>query len=180
MQEKFSGSVTLGYAALFLLLWLGHLPYVNWYPNESFTVSVPLIMILSITLAIAGVFCFFYDSKSDAVLFLFIGSTSFAMALRFIIYPTLEANTAPSVVDGWSSFFIGVVVLYLWLGSMKSNYFKRFFLLVFWLALFAIAITNWFALTAFVYISGYLGLIASILAGLYSASTVLPAKQPAA
>ena len=180
MQEKFSGSVTLGYAALFLLLWLSHLPYVNWYPNESFTAAIPLVMIFSVTIAIAGIFCFFYDAKTDAVLFLFLGAAGFSGALRFVIYPNLAANTAPSMVDGWSSFFTGVVILYLWLASMKTNPFKQFFLLSLWLALFAMAITNWFSSMIFAYIGGYLGLLAAVLAGLYSASTVLPSKQSAA
>jgi succinate-acetate transporter protein len=136
-------------------------------------------MILSVTLAIAGIFCFFYDAKTDAVLFLLLGSTGFSGALRFVIYPNLEANTAPSMFDGWSSFFTGVVILYLWLVSMKSNPFKQFFLLSLWLALFGSAITNWFPSMAVAYISGYLGLIAAVLAGLYFASTVLPSKKSA-
>ena len=179
MQEKFSGSVTLGYASLFLLLWLSHIPYVNWYPNETFTAAVPLWMIVSVTLAIAGIFCFFYDAKIDGVLFLFLGTTGFAGALRFVIYPNLEANTAPSQVDGWSAFITGVVILYLWLVSMKSNPFKQFFLLALWLALFGSALLNWFGLLFFAYIAGYLGLIAAVLAGLYSASTLLPPKKAA-
>ena len=93
--------------------------------------------------------------------------------------PNLEANTAYSAMDGWMLILIAIIVFYLWAASMKSEMIKRIFLLLFWLTFLAAALANWFALDIFAYIGGYLGLISAVLAGWYSATTVLPGKSEA-
>jgi succinate-acetate transporter protein len=176
MQEKFPGAVSLGYAALFIFVWLMFMPFAGWYSFDSFTAVLPFVMILGVTLAIAGVFCFFNESKVESVLFLILGTAGFAFMLRGVIFPGLEANTAYSPIDGWIMVLIAVVIFYLWLGSMKGNSVKQFFLLLLWLAFLAAALANWFSVDVLAYIGGYLGLISALLAGWYSASTVLPGK----
>jgi succinate-acetate transporter protein len=177
MQEKFSGAVALGYAALFISLWLSDLPFVGWSTWDSSVAVLPAMMILAVVLSIAGLFCFFNESKVDSVLFFIIGAMGFSFSLRFILFPNLEANTAYSPLDGWTLILIAIVIFILWLASMKGKAVKAFFLLLLWLSFAAAAIANWFSVSAFSYISGYLGLISALLAGWYFALTILPGKS---
>jgi succinate-acetate transporter protein len=179
MQEKSPGAVSLGYAVLFIVFFLMFMPFAGWISFDSYSAVVPVMMILSITLAIAGIFTFFTEAKIESVLFLVLASIFFAFALRFVMYPELEANTSASGVDGWQLILTAIIVFYLWLSSMKGNNIRQILLLLLWLALLAGALANWIGMGALSYIAGYLGLLSGLLAGWYSASTVLPAKEAA-
>lgn len=177
MQEKFSGAISLGYAALFIQIWILFLPFAGWISFDSFPLVVPAMMILSVVLAIAGIFAISNDEKIESVLFFILGATFFSFALRFVMYPQLEANTAASSVDGWLLLLITVIIFFLWISAMKGNSIRSFFLLVLWLALLAGALANWIGMGVFSYISGYLGLIAALLAAWYLVSNISTAKE---
>ena len=179
MQDKYSGAVTVGYAALFMTSWLSFMHFAGWTSFDSGGAALPFVMFFSIIMVVAGVFCFFNDAKVDSVLFIVIGTQGFSFSMRFLMMPNLEANTAYSAMDGWMLILIAIIVFYLWAASMKSNMIKRIFLLLFWLTFLAAALANWLALDIFAYIGGYLGLISAILSGWYSATTVLPGKSEA-
>jgi succinate-acetate transporter protein len=178
MENKNSGVITLGYASLFVSLWLFFLPFAGWSSFESTNEAVPIIMVLGgVVLAISGIFCLLNEAKIDSVIFMVLAAVQFSFAIRFVMFPNMSSNTGFSVIDGWILILIAVVLFYLWLASLKSGAIKQFFLLALWLAFLAGAIANWFAVSFFVYITAYLGLIASLVAGWLSASTVLSAKE---
>jgi succinate-acetate transporter protein len=178
MEAKFPSAVTLGYAVLFITLWLFFMPAAGWFSFDAAQAAVPGWMILGgVVLAIAGIFCFFNKSKVDPVVFLILAGVIFSFALRYVMMPSLEANKTYSPVDGWALALVAVVIFYLWLASLKSDAVKQFFLLGLWLAFLAGAIANWWSLTVFAYICGYLGLATALIAGWYSASAVMSEKQ---
>lgn len=177
MKDKFSGAITLGYSVLFITLWLWGMPAAGWTTSDPAQVALPFLIILAgIVLAIAGIFCFFNEAKLDSVIFFIVGTFIFSYSLRFLWFPNLKANNNPSALDGWILILLAVVFFYLWLSSFKGNPIKQFFLLGLWLFLLAFALSNWFASSAIGYIGGYIELITSLLAGWYSASTVLDKK----
>jgi succinate-acetate transporter protein len=178
MEAKFPSAVTLGYAVLFITLWLFFMPAAGWFSFDSAQAALPALMILGgAILAIAGVFCFFNKSKVDPVVFLVLAGVIFSFAIRFVMMPNLEANKSFSPVDGWVLVLVAVVIFYLWLASLKGDPVKQFFLLGLWLAFLAGAIANWWSLTVFAYICGYLGLVTALIGGWYSASTVMAKQQ---
>ncbi len=175
MQNKFSGAITLGYASLFISAWIFSISATGWIQGAK--AGLPFIMLFGAILVIAGIFSFYNEaSKIDTVLFLVVGAADFSYSLRFILFPNLQANTSPAGVDGWITILIAVVIFYLWLSSFKGNIIRQLFFLGLWLTYLSIAIANWFTLPVFNYIGGYIGLITSLLAGWYSASTVMIKK----
>ena len=57
MESKFPSSVSLGYAAIFISLWLFFMTVAGRFSMDTAKVTVPVLMILGgVVLAIAGVF----------------------------------------------------------------------------------------------------------------------------
>lgn len=178
MTSKFPGAVSLGYAILFITLWLFFMPFAGWFSFGSAAAAMPTIMILGgVVLAIAGIFSFFNENKIDTIIFLILGAVNYSFAARFSMMPNLAANSNYSAIDGWIIILLTAVIFLLWLASMKGDTVKQIFLLGLWLAFLAGAIANWFALAIFAYIGGYLGLISSLLAGWYFATTIITKKE---
>lgn len=177
MKDKFSSAVTLGYAVLFIALWLFAMPAAGWTTADPAQVVLPIQIILGgVILTIAGIFCFFNEAKIDSVIFFIVGTFVLSYSLRFLWFPNLKANTNPSTLDGWILVLLAVVIFYLWLASFKDNPIKQFFLLSLWISLLAFGLANWLASIAIGYVGGYAGLITALLAGWYSASTILSKK----
>ena len=178
MENKFPAAVTLGYAVLFISLWLWYMGYAGWLAVDSMTDFVPAIMILGgAVLAIAGLFSFFNSDKIDTVIFFIVSSYSFAFSLRFIMYPGLAANSNPAVTDAWTHIVLAVVIFCLWFASLKGNVFRQLFLLGLWLTELGAAIFNWTGAMIFAFIAGYIGLITALLAGLYFITSLQSKKE---
>ncbi len=180
MENKFSAAVSLGFATLFITLWLRYMNYAGWVADENISDIVPLIMILGVVLAISGIFSFFNGDKIEPVLFLIVAAYVFSVSLRFIMYPNLPANTNPAVTDGWVHILAAAVVICLWLGSFGGQILRQLFLLGLWLAELGAALSNWTAATIFTVIAGYIGLISAIFAALYFFSTIERKKESVA
>lgn len=180
MNNKFSGFITLGYASIFISFWLGSMVFAGWVSFAAMQEGAVILMILGIVAAIAGVFSFFTNDKLEGTLFLIFGTYIFSFMLRFIMYPNLAANSKNASFDGWIVLLFAIVFFYLWLASFKGNMYRQLFLLLLWLSMLALAISNWFSITFFMYIAGYLGLIASLFAGWCSATTILKPDSVAA
>ena len=178
MENKYSGAVTLGYASLFVTLWLFFMPYSGWYGVDSGNEALPILLVLGgVVLAIAGIFCLLNEAKVESVIFLVVAAVQFSFMMRFVMYPDMSANTNPAIADGWILFLVAVVIFYIWLASLKIGMIKQLFLLALWICFLGAAIGNWFAISFLHYIVSYVGLIAALLAGWYSASTILPKKE---
>ncbi|MEJ2616877.1 MAG: hypothetical protein P8Z35_18125 [Ignavibacteriaceae bacterium] len=177
MENKFSAAVSLGYASLFISLWMWYMNYAGWVAVDSVSDIVPIMMILGVVLAISGIFSFLNGDKLEPILFLIIAAYAFSYSLRFVMYPNLPANTNPAVTDGWAHILIAAVIFCLWLGSMGGKIYRQFFLLGLWLAELGAAISNWTAATIITVIAGYIGLITAVLAALYFFSTIEKKKE---
>ncbi|MEJ2613418.1 MAG: GPR1/FUN34/YaaH family transporter [Ignavibacteriaceae bacterium] len=179
MKSKFPGAVTLGYAAIFISLWLFFMPVAGRFSLETAKVTVPILMVLGgVVLAIAGVFSFFNENKVDSIIFFIIAALNYSYSIRIKMMQDITTNSTYSSADGWIMVLIAVIIFYLWIASLKSNLIKHLFLLGLWIALLAGAIANWFSIAALLYLSGYLGLITSVLAGWYSGSTIFSIVYP--
>ena len=173
MDNKFSNAASLGYASLFISLWLWFMSYAGWIAAGSTVDLIPAVMFIgAVLLAIAGFFSFFNGDKIEPVLFFVIAAFIFSFAIRFVMYPNLPANNNPVFTDGWTHFLTALVVFILWMSSKGSHNYKKFFMLCFALAELGGAISNWTAVSIITTISGYIGLIAAVFAGLYFYSTV--------
>jgi succinate-acetate transporter protein len=93
------------------------------------------------------------------------------------MYPGLFANSNPVATDAWTHFVLAVVICCLWYASFGGKIFRQLFLLGLWLTELGAAIFNWTASTVFVYITGYIGLITAVLAGLYFVTTLQKKKE---
>ena len=180
MENKFSAAVSLGYATLFISLWLRYMSYAGWIANENVSDIVPIITILGIVLSISGIFSFYNADKIDPVLFLIVAAYAISVALRFMMYPNLPSNLNPAATDGWIHILVAVVIFYLWFGSLGVKTLRQLFLLGLWLAELGAALSNWTAATFFTVIAGYIGLISAIFAALYFFSTIEKEKESVA
>ena len=171
MENKFSAAVSLGYASLFISLWLKYMSYAGWVVNESVSDIVPIIMILGVVLVICGIFSFFNVDKIDSVLFPIVAAYTLSVAVRFMVYPNLPANLNPAVTDGWIHLLVAIV-FYLWFSSLGGKILRQLFLLGLWLAELGAALNNWTSANIFTVIAGYIGLISAIFAALYFFSTI--------
>lgn len=184
MGSKFVSACNLGYAVLFITLWVKYMGWAGWLTTADMQSSTGgLMLIFGAVLAIAGIFSLFNEDKIEAVLFLITTAYVAGFAVRYWTSPNLAANTNPAGVDGWFHFLICVVVLCLWLTSFSGGFFRQLFLLCLWLAELAGAIGNWTGTTGsnlFLVIGGYLGLGAGLFAGLYYYSIVVKKREAAA
>ena len=179
MESKFPSSVSLGYAAIFISLWLFFMTVAGRFSMDTAKVTVPVLMILGgVVLAIAGAFSFFNENKVDSIIFFVIAALNYSYSIRFKMMQDINTSSTYSSADGWIMVLIAVVIFYLWIASLKSNVIKHLFLLGLWIALLAGAIANWFSIAVLLYLSGYLGLITSVLAGWYSGSTIFSIVYP--
>lgn len=172
MNSKFSGVITFGYASLFIMWFIWSLLYTGWI-SAHMEDALALILTFGFLLALAGIFALFNGEKVDGTLFLIVGGYSFAYMVRILWYPHLEANTKASPFDGWVALIMAFIIFYLWLSSFDSHIFRKLFLIGLWIVSLAVAILNWWPSSVLGVIFGYVSLIVSILAGLYSAYTVL-------
>lgn len=178
MDKKFPAATPLGYTALFVTLWLWYIGYAGWVAASEAQVVVPILRILGVVLAIAGIFSFFNSEKLEPVLFFLIGAYAYSYSSRIMMYPNLSANMNPAMADGWIHILIAVVILSIWYHSRGGKMLKQLFLLVLFLAELAAAISNWAGASVFTVISGYIGLVSAILAGLYCSASVGEKKEP--
>jgi succinate-acetate transporter protein len=177
MENKFSAAASLGYASLFISMWMWYMNYTGWTAIGSASDIVPIMMILGIVIALSGIFSFLNGDRVEPILFLIVAAYLFSYSLRFVMYPNLPANTNAAITDGWFHILIAVVIFCLWLGSLNGKVLRQLFFLGLWLAELGAAISNWTAATIFAMIAGYIGLISAILAALYFFSTIERKKE---
>lgn len=177
MGNKFSSALSLGYATLFISLWLKFMSYAGWIANKNISDVTTVTLILGLILVICGIFSFFNVDKLDPVLFLIVAGYTLSLGLKSLMYPNLPATLDPPVADGWIHILIAVVIFYLWYGSLGDKVMRQLFLLGLWIAETVVAIGYWTGASILTLIAGYIGLIAAIFAGLYYFSTIERKKE---
>ena len=162
---------TVGYMALALTGWMLSMTAAGWY-DHFYLAGTSLMLPFALLLAIIGILAYLHGRSLDSIAF-------FAFAALFTAAHTAMASmtgttiAAPMSYVGWFWILWTVFFAYVWLGSFRAELPRQLFLLGISLTFLAKAIYGWTDLRIFELISGYLGLISSIIAAIISASDVI-------
>lgn len=167
MNNKFSATIALGYAILFLMFFTSAIQFVGWVA-EGGQEPLTFQLTFNVLLVLAGLFILANGEKIDGVLFTIIGAYWLSHGLRMLWFPTLPANKLASSYDGWFAIVVAIIVFGLWRNASGGHILHKLFLLGLWIAYLLAAIINWAPSHILGMILGYLVLVISIIAGLYS------------
>jgi len=159
---------TVGYMALALTGWMLSMTAAGWY-DHYYLAGTSLMLPFALLLAIIGILAYLHGRSLDSIAF-------FAFAALFTAAHTTMASlagAAPMSYIGWFWIVWTVFFGYMWLGSFRAELPRQLFLLGITLTFLAKAIYGWTDLRVLELISGYLGLISSIIAAIISASDVI-------
>lgn len=162
---------TVGYMALALTGWMLSMTSAGWY-DHFYIAGTSLMLPFALLLAIIGILAYLHGRSLDSIAF-------FAFAALFTAAHTSMASgagamaAAPMSYIGWFWIVWTVFFGYVWLGSFRAELPRQLFLLGITLTFLAKAIHGWTDLKVLELISGYLGLISSIIAAIISASDVI-------
>ncbi len=161
---------TVGYMALALTGWMLSMTAAGWY-DHFYLAGTSLMLPFALLLAIIGILAYLHGRSLDSIAF-------FAFAVLFTSAHSAMVSmaggaTAPMSYVGWFWIVWTVFFAYLWLGSFRAELPRQLFLLGITLTFLAKAIYGWTDLRVLELISGYLGLISSIIAAVISASDVI-------
>ena len=161
---------TVGYMALALTGWMLSMTAAGWY-DRFYLAGTSIMLPFALLLAIIGILAYLHGRSLDSIAF-------FAFAALFTATHSAVAMTgsqgaAPMSYVGWYWIVWTVFFSYLWLGSFRAELPRQLFLLGIALTFLAKAIYGWTDLGVLELISGYLGLISSVIAAIISASDVI-------
>ena len=161
---------TVGYMALALTGWMLSMTAAGWY-DRFYLAGTSIMLPFALLLAIIGILAYLHGRSLDSIAF-------FAFAALFTATHSAVAMTgsqgaAPMSYVGWYWIVWTVFFSYLWLGSFRAELPRQLFLLGIALTFLAKAIYGWTNLGVLELISGYLGLISSVIAAFISASDVI-------
>ena len=159
---------TVGYMALALTGWMLSMTAAGWY-DHYYLAGTSLMLPFALLLAIAGILAYLHGRSLDSIAF-------FAFAALFTSAHTTMASmalAAPMSYIGWYWIVWTVFFAYMWLGSFRAELPRQLFLLGISLTFLAKALYGWTDMRALELISGYLGLISSLIAAFISASDVI-------
>ena len=162
---------TVGYMALALTGWMLSMTAAGWY-DHFYLAGTSLMLPFAALLAIIGILAYLHGRSLDSIAF-------FAFAALFTSTHTALASmagttfAAPMSYVGWFWIVWTVFFAYVWLGSFRAELPRQLFLLGITLTFLAKAIYGWTDLRVLELVSGYLGLISSIIALIISAGDVI-------
>lgn len=159
---------TVGYMALALTGWMLSMTAAGWY-DHFYLAGTSLMLPFAALLAIAGILAYLHGRSLDSIAF-------FAFAALFTSMHAAMASmaiAAPMSYIGWYWIVWTVFFAYMWLGSFRAELPRQLFLLGISLTFLAKALYGWTDMRALELISGYLGLISSVIAAIISASDVI-------
>jgi succinate-acetate transporter protein len=162
---------TVGYMALALTGWMLSMTAAGWY-DRFYLAGTSLMLPFALLLAIIGILAYLHGRSLDSIAF-------FAFAALFTSTHTALASmagttfAAPMSYVGWFWIVWTVFFGYTWLGSFRAGLPRQLFLLGITLTFLAKALYGWSDARVLELISGYLGLISSIIAAIISASEVI-------
>jgi uncharacterized protein len=162
---------TVGYMALALTGWMLSMTAAGWY-DHFYLVGTSLMLPFALLLAIIGILAYLHGRSLDSIAF-FGFAALFASAHSAMSSMAGAGPAAPMSYIGWYWIVWAVVFAYLWMGSFRAELPRQLFLLGISLTFLAKAIYGWTDLRVLELISGYLGLISSIIAAIISASDVI-------
>lgn len=162
---------TAGYMALALTGWMLSMTSAGWYDHFYLT-GTALMLPFALLLMIIGILAYLHGRSLDSIAF-FAFAVLFAAAHSAMAALPGSAVAAPMSYVGWFWILWTIVFAYLWLGSFRADLARQLFLLGIALTFLAKAVYGWTDVRGAELISGYLGLISSIIAAIVSASDVI-------
>ncbi|HUA22945.1 MAG TPA: hypothetical protein VMA54_02420 [Steroidobacteraceae bacterium] len=162
---------TVGYMALALTGWMLSMTAAGWY-DHIYLPGASLMLPFALLLAIIGILAYLHGRSFDSIAF-FAFAALFTSAHTAVVSLTTTGPAVPMSYIGWYWMAWTVVFAYLWLGSFRAELPRQLFLLGIALTFLAKAIYYWADLRMLELISGYLGLISSVIAAIISASDVI-------
>lgn len=162
---------TVGYMALALTGWMLSMTAAGWY-DHFYLAGTSLMLPFALLLAIIGILAYLHGRSLDSIAF-FAFAALLTAAHTAMASMTGTAAAAPMSYVGWFWIVWTVFFAYLWLGSFRAELPRQLFLLGIALTFLAKAIYGWTDLRVLELISGYLGLISSIIAAIISATDVI-------
>lgn len=162
---------TVGYMALALTGWMLSMTAAGWY-DHFYLAGTSLMLPFALLLAIIGILAYLHGRSLDSIAF-FAFAVLFAASHTAVTSAAGATPAAPMSYVGWFWIVWTVFFAYLWLGSFRAELPRQLFLLGITLTFLAKAIYGWTDLRVVELISGYLGLITSIIAAIVSASDVV-------
>jgi uncharacterized protein len=146
----------------------------HWFSLPMESSGAMLIMILGgVVLAVAGIFSYINGDTLNTALFLVFGALLFSFALTSMAASNLSQTGLYSSFSGWVYVLFAIFIFYLWMGSYGGSTARSLFLFGLWLTLLALAIANWSSSAGLEVVSGYLGLVTSVIAGYVSAAGII-------
>jgi uncharacterized protein len=163
---------TVGYMALALTGWMLSMTAAGWY-DRFYMGSISLMLPFALLLTIIGILAYLHGRSLDSIAF-------FAFAVLFTASHAGLVARGGSIVPaepmsylGWYWIVWTVFFAYTWMGSFRAGLPRQLFLLGITLTFLGKALYGWTDARVFELISGYLGLISSIIAAIISASDVI-------
>ncbi len=171
MNNRCVTTSTVGYMALALTGWMLSMTAAGWY-DHFYIAGTSLMLPFALLLAIIGILAYLHGRSLDSIAF-FAFAALFTAAHTAMVPMAGAQPAAPMSYVGWFWIVWTVFFGYLWLGSFHAGLPRQLFLLGISLTFLAKALYGWTDLRVLELISGYLGLISSIIAALISASEVI-------
>lgn len=162
---------TVGYMCLALTGWMLSMTSAGWY-DHTYLAGVSLMLPFALLLAIVAILAYLHGRSLDAIVF-FGAAALFTAAHTAMTAMTGPVAAEPMSYGGWFWIIWAVFFAYVWLGSFRAGLPRQLFLLGLSLTLLAKALYGWTDQRVLELISGYLGLITSIIATIISASDVI-------
>ena len=161
---------TVGYMAIALTGWMLSMTAAGWY-TEIYGAGASLMLPFALLLGIIGILAYLHGRSLDSIVFFAFGVLLTAGHAGIVAMATGAAS--PMSYIGWFWIVWTVAFAYIWLSSFRAELPRQLFLLGITLTFLAKAIYGWTDARVFELISGYLGLISSIVAAIISASDVI-------
>lgn len=174
MNNKAAITSTIGYMCLALTGWMLSMPTAGWF-EVSHGHGTAMMYPMSVVLIVMGILSFVNERTLDAIIFFGAAGLFWAGHQQLIGAPGEAAE--PAQYTGWYWFIWAVFFCYVWVGSFSAGSVRMLFLLGLWLTLLALAVSHWIGGHGLTVLSGYLGLITSILAAITSAMAAIPGAK---
>jgi uncharacterized protein len=162
---------TVGYMALALTGWMLSMTAAGWY-GQFYLAGTALMLPFALLLAIIGILAYLHGRSLDSIAF-FAFAVLYTGAHSAMVAMAGSQAAAPMSYGGWFWILWTVFFAYVWLGSFRAGLPRQLFFLGISLTFLAKALYGFTDARVFEMISGYLGLISSIIAAIISASDVI-------
>ncbi len=180
MNDNLANPKVLGYSGIFISGWMISMLNAGWFMGQDPRIGIVLGLILGgVIVALAGVFSYFKGQTFETTLFLVFGALFFVYSLASLTGGNMSMNQNMNYY-GWLDIMWALFFFYMWLPGMKKGLWVNLFLLAVWLNFVAIGIGHWTGIMILGAIGGYLGLIASLIAGWLAYNELINATSESA